>query len=488
METVLNLKVETALWTHLLNQPLEFFSRFGAADLVERIGGISRMRIALSKGLLTAFLSLIFACSNIFLMLYHMWTLTLVAVVLSLLNLIIVCLIVYRKSFLVVPLQTTQAEVSDLGLRAVNGMPQIRVSGSEPIIFARWYEYINKLININQANDFYGDLLDIVAATLKPFSQVMMFALFILFTKNGIISDDLGPDVAVASFIGFQAAYQAFNLQFSLVIKSLSSAIADILGYWKRLEPVMYAQPEEVTKANSLTKSLRGDFEFRDVSLRFADADNSIFENISFSIPAGSYTAITGPSGSGKSCLTKCLLRLLHYENGEIFADGTNISRLALRPYRQQFGVVMQNTVLPSGSIYEIIKAGRVFSRDNVWDALEKAQIIDEVKAMPMELETVINDAAGSISGGQRQRIALARALISNPKVLILDEATSALDSATQSAVMHILNDLPVTRIAVAHRLSTIESADQVIVLSNRKIQEIGTFHELTKKPNSYFS
>tara|TARA_B100000886_G_scaffold260981_1_gene185827 strand:+ start:2353 stop:4506 length:2154 start_codon:yes stop_codon:yes gene_type:complete len=486
MENVLNLKVETSLWTHLLRQPLLFFGDFGAADLVDRIGGISQIRVEISKGLITSLLALIFASSNFLLMIYKDWRLSIAAILLSIFYLIIILIIIWKKSYYVIPYQKASADLSDLGLQAINGMPQIRVGGNEPLIFSRWYEQALKKVRIKKNKEAYSNILEILSKSIQPLSQVIIFTIMLFLIKNNNTNYD-EPNKAVASLIGFQAAYQAFNFQFTLAITQLSDSISEILGYWKRVEPIMYASPEETSNTKKINSIISGNFEFKDLTLRFPKTENPIFKNINFSIKAGSYTALTGPSGSGKSCLAKCILRLLNYETGSIYVDGIDITKFSLKNYRKQFGVVMQNTVLPTGSIYEIVKAGRVFSREEVWEALELSQIKEEIKSMPMGLETIINESASSISGGQRQRIALARALISKPKVLILDEATSALDASTQNSVMNVLNNLSITRIAIAHRLSTIENADQVIVLNNSKIEEIGKYKDLVLNPNGFF-
>jgi ATP-binding cassette subfamily B protein len=186
--------------------------------------------------------------------------------------------------------------------------------------------------------------------------------------------------------------------------------------------------------------------------------------------------------------LLRCLLRLIEPDAGVINVDGIDLRKLAVRAYRRQMGVVLQNTPLPSGSIYEIVRAGRAYSREEVWESLAQAAVADDVKAMAMQLETVISDGAGSISGGQRQRIALARALVGQPRVLLLDEATSALDAPTQAAITRTLEQMPITRIAIAHRLSTIQSANQIAVIQNGLVSELGTYRDLSAQADGYLA
>ena len=159
--------------------------------------------------------------------------------------------------------------------------------------------------------------------------------------------------------------------------------------------------------------------------------------------------------------------------------DDIALNKLAIRFYRRQVGVVMQSIHFGSGSIYNLIRSGLPIDRDKVWDCIEKAGFADEVNFLPLKLDTFISEGATNLSGGQRQKLAIARALVRDPKVLIMDEATSALDNRSQDRITEIVEAMGITRVTVAHRLSTIQSANQVVVINDGRAIESGTPKEL---------
>jgi len=500
LESLVNLRVESALWTHLLRLPLQFFSGLGTADLINRVAAVGQMRQLLSNGLLSAALGLLFSITNLVLMFTYQAQLALVAGSFSAVSAIVMSLLVLQNAKLERPLQEGKAEVSNLGLQAVVGMAQIRVGGNEPFVFERWFRDVANLAFLQRRGETVANALEILARVLNPLGQALIFGVFMLLlnqSREGAASGmaagpgslaTLGANQLVASFVSFQAAYLSFNSQLSSLATQVATTVARLVVLWQRSEVVMYAQPEPGSGMGGEQHQIEGAFNIQGLQVRYPGRSEPILKDINLTVPEGSYTAITGASGCGKTTLLRCLLRLMEPNAGVVNVDGIDLRKLAIRAYRRQLGVVLQNTPLPTGSIYEIVRAGRTFSREEVWEALAKASIADDIKAMAMQLETMISDGAGAISGGQRQRIALARALVANPKVLLLDEATSALDAPTQAAITRTLEELPITRIAIAHRLSTIESANQIAIIQNGRIAELGTYDELSGKANSYLS
>ena len=501
MESLVNLRLETALWSHLMRLPLGFFQKLGTADLVTRVSSISQMRQLVSSGLLTAGLGLLFSVTNLVLMFVYQAQLAMVAAAFSLVSAIVMVLLVMQAARLEQPLQEGQARVSDMGLQAVVGMPQIRVSGSEPFVFEQWITDVVRLGGLMRRGEAANNALEILARVLTPLGQVVVFIVLVVLLDQvkaaaavpgaavapGSLGT-LGANQLVAAFVAFQAAYLSFNSQLSSLAVQVASTVARLVVLWQRSSVVMFATPEAGHEGGAKLLDLQGHLQIQSLQVRYPDAPEPLLRDINLTIPQGRYTAITGASGCGKTTLLRCLLRLMDPEAGVISIDGVDLRELAVRHYRRQLGVVLQNAPLPTGSIYEVVRAGRAFSRDEVWEALALAAIADDVERMPMKLETIISEGAMGISGGQRQRLSMARALLGKPKLLLLDEATSALDAPTQAAVTRTLECLPITRIAIAHRLSTIESADQIAVIAGGRVSELGTYAELSGLSGGYLN
>ncbi len=211
-------------------------------------------------------------------------------------------------------------------------------------------------------------------------------------------------------------------------------------------------------------------------------------EDVSLRIAAGEYVAIVGPSGSGKSSLFRLLLGFEKPEAGTVFFDGKAIDTLDVSAVRRQLGVVMQNAKLATGSIYDNICGGIQLPLEQVWEAARLAGLDDDIRAMPMGMNTVVAEGVNTLSGGQQQRIMIARAVARRPRILLLDEATSALDNRSQAIVSTSLGNLNVTRIVIAHRLSTVRQADRIVVLVDGKVAQTGSFAELSNAPGTFAS
>ena len=279
-------------------------------------------------------------------------------------------------------------------------------------------------------------------------------------------------------------------LAFSLVAMQLASvweigfalkAARNLKQHWQVSQVLLNHQPEWRSGASN-PGILKGELEAKNISFRYRSNKKLILSNINFTIQSGSFVAIVGSTGSGKSTLIRVLLGLEEPLQGQIFVDGHDYRELQRDLLRRQIGSVLQDTGLVGRTMMEVIAAGRPLSLEQAWSAAEDAGLGAELQTLPMGLQTLITAGGRNLSGGQRQRLAIARALAGNPRLLMLDEPTSALDNETQAHVLKKLEERAITRVMVAHRLSTIEQADVILVLEHGEIVEQGNYNDLLKR------
>ena len=253
-------------------------------------------------------------------------------------------------------------------------------------------------------------------------------------------------------------------------------------------------EPEEKEDENAVSpESLSGHISFKNVSFGYEkDGERKrVINNFSMEIPAGKTVALVGPSGGGKTTICNLIPRFYEADEGVIEIDGYDITKLKREALRRNIAVVAQDVFLFNGTIKENIAYGNFNADDKqIEEAAEKANIAEFINSLPQGFETCVGERGVKLSGGQKQRIAIARAFLKNPPILILDEATSALDTATETAIQNALDKLSDgrTTLVVAHRLSTVKNADEIIVITADGIAERGTHEQLLKQNGIYKS
>ena len=295
-----------------------------------------------------------------------------------------------------------------------------------------------------------------------PVASAVLLAVIWLFLIQGEESSSFG----LAAFL---IAFSAFGQLVAGVTGLLGAAttVIALVPLVERVKPVLEAEPET---AEGRTDP--GDF-------RYQPDSEKVLRGVSLRIRPGDYVAIVGPSGSGKSTIYRLLFGFERPDSGAVLFDGHDLLNLDLEAVRRHLGVVLQDGQAVADSILNNVAGSARLSADEIWEAFRAAGLEDDVRAMPMGLHTMLHEGGGGLSGGQRQRLLIARALARKPRILLLDEATSALDNHTQSVVQDSLGKLSITRIVIAHRLSTVRDVDRIYVLDQGRIAESGRYDEL---------
>ena len=253
-----------------------------------------------------------------------------------------------------------------------------------------------------------------------------------------------------------------------------------------RVGSALLACPTEWQLDNQHPGILRGEVELEQVSFCYDQHLPWVLNQINLFLPAGGFTALVGPSGSGKSTLLQVLLGLETATQGRVLFDGRDSRELQLDLLRPQIGAMLQDGRLVGDTLLDVLAAGRPLELDQALEVLDRVGFGPDLQSLPMGLETPLPDGGRQLSGGQRQKLALARALIGSPPLLLLDEPTSSLDQHSQQLVLDGLLALPSTRLLIAHRLSTVERADRIVVMDQGRIVQIGTFAELRQTPGLF--
>lgn len=278
--------------------------------------------------------------------------------------------------------------------------------------------------------------------------------------------------------------YRPLNI-LGFAYREIKQALTDM----EKMFALLDIQPE-VQDAPHATDihDVKGAVKFENVAFRY-DADRPILNNISFEMKPGQTVAVVGPTGAGKSTLSRILFRFYNIEGGTVSVDGRSLSDITQDSLRKSIGIVPQDTVLFNDTIgYNIAYAKPGASQDEIEAAAAAAQIHDFIAGLPKGYETMVGERGLKLSGGEKQRVAIARTLLKNPAILILDEATSALDSVTERDIQTALDNAAKNRttLVIAHRLSTIVGADKIIVMDNGEIAEQGTHEALLRKDGLY--
>lgn len=470
--------LQNAVYHRLFHLPESFFRGYDSADLAGRISKIGVTASRYANTLVISGISAVFSVFYLIRMFTYNSKLTWLSMVIYVIYLVFIVAITSTVRKGQVRIAEAESESSGKLYQYLNGVDKIRMAGVEDralLSFMKPYakqQYeeirLNRLVSIQEA---------LTTVIKSVFSMVLYWY---------VVKKIQANDFSIGTFVAFNSAFGAFT-------GALDSLVDEALQLFqekneiKRFWPVFDTVPED-DDSKEVPGPLSGGLSLDHVTFAYDKGSKNVLSDLSIDIKPGEYVGIVGPSGCGKSTLLKLLLGFESPQSGMVMVDKKDLKSVNKGAYRRQLGVVLQNGKLISGSIYENITiTAHDANMARVNEVVQQVGLKDDIAQMPMGIHTMLSENCNTISGGQQQRILIARAICGKPKILIFDEATSALDNMTQAAVCSSLDKMNVTRIVVAHRLSTIKNCDRIFVLNEGEIIQEGTYQSLIKDEKGMF-
>ena len=469
------------LFRHLLRLPLGYFETRAAGQTVARVRELENIRAFLTgQGLFSA-LDLLFTFVFIAVLFAYSWKLSLIVCGAIPFYLVIAILIRPALQERVREKFNTGAMSQQFLVESVVGIQTVKASAVEPIMQAQWEERLAAYVKTS----FKATLLGAIGQNGVQYVSRLTTALLMLFGAKAVIDGDLS--------IGALVAFNMIAAQVTQPVLRLSQLWQDFQQVQvsiERLGDILNSPAEPSIQARTVLPPPRGLIEFRGVTFRYRPASADVIKQVSLQIRPGEVVGIVGQSGSGKSTLTKLIQRLYAPQDGQILLDGADLTQVDPAWLRSNIGVVLQDNLLFNRTIHDNIAfAAPAMPRAQVIAIAKLAGADDFVARLPAGYDTMIEERGANLSGGQRQRIAIARALATNPPILIFDEATSALDYESERVIQANMRQIVRNRtvIIIAHRLAAVRPCDRIIGMDDGRIVEVGAHDELIARSGGLY-
>ncbi|ENM5852403.1 type I secretion system permease/ATPase [Vibrio mimicus] len=473
-------ELSSKLYDHLTALPLSYFNERQTGQIIARMKEMDSIRQFLTGSGLTLILDLAFIGLFIGVMLMYSSLLT---------SVVVISLVLYFLFWILVGkgLRTrvnhafeAEADATAMLTESVMGIETVKTTATEWRFNKHWQEQLAHFTKASFAATNYGNWAGQGICLIQKLTAALLLWLGVKLVLDGALTS--GELVAFNMFAGHVT-------QPILRLAQIWQDFQHTLISLRRVGDILDVETESGSEGLASVAPLKGKVAFDNVRFRYCEQSPDVLRGLSITIEPGEFVGITGPSGSGKSTLTKLLQRLYSPTQGQVLIDGLDLAIADPVQLRRQMSVVLQENHLFSGTVAENIRLNCPEASDeDVRNAAELAGVIDFIGDLPQGFNSPVGEKGALLSGGQRQRIALARALISNPSVLILDEATSALDYESEAAIMSNMTKICEGRtvISIAHRLGTIKNADRILVINDGRISEEGEHNFLIQEQGLY--
>ncbi len=461
-------RLQGGVMDRVFRMPSFVLRTFSSTDLAMRVMSIDGIRRTVTGIALNTLLTGVFGLTSIGLLFYYDVYGALVALSLFVVLAGAGTFAGYKQINALLKGEQMSANVATFTQQLMENISTLRVFGAEKRAYVQWSR---NSIEMRKRGLRAKSISISFETLLSGYDLLAMASVFIVLGRHT-------EGMSSGSFMAFAAAYANF-LNASIGFGRAMLPVAGLIPMYARIKPLMENTPERSGTAQSPGR-LSGALEVANVAFAYPGSPR-VLQQMNFRVEPGQFVALVGASGCGKSTLVNLLLGIDKPEEGAILFDGNNLADLDVTAVRRQFGVCRQNGRMFSGTLYENILGAHSGTQADVWEAARLAGIDEEIRALPMQLHTVVTEGSATFSGGQIQRLLLARALVGNPRFVVLDEATSALDNITQDLVVRNVERLGVTRIVVAHRLSTIRNADVILFIRDGRVSEAGNYEALVR-------
>ena len=468
--------IVSATYDRLFRLPLTFMEKFGTSEMVSRVSSVSSVFSTTVSAGTSAAIGFVMSFFYLYKMFDKSKTLAWRGLIMAAISGLIMygfgrARIRHEKRKL-----ETSTKTSNMLYQYIAGILKIKISGIENRSLYEYQKVNTETMKHNMRSTQISNIGTVFTSVATVIYTGVIF--YTVIKKKQVLT--------VGEYTAFNSAYGMFSSAVSTLI-SFFVTIAGLIPVMERIRPI-YEQEIETKEAASLPGKLTGSLEVDHIDFAYGDDETKVLNDISFKLEPGEFVGIVGASGSGKSTLLKCLLGFERPTKGKIFYDNKDVDTMDKCELRKQLGVVLQDGQMVVGNIFTNVSlAAPHMEPAEVEELLDEVGLGEDIAKMPMGIFTAVSEGGGTLSGGQQQRVLIARALANNPAIVFFDEATSALDNITQQKVCEKLGERNMTRVMIAHRLSTVINCDRIFVMDKGKIVEEGNYESLMEKKGLFF-